>query len=251
MTLAAGDPSASQPTDRLEAAVPEHFLPSRHGFTFDNEWPAQPAMVVHTPFGDINLGSADAGLCGGMVFAAMDYWYAGFAPAAARPPAQDPLYSFIVRRLLDSWHAPGGVVKYYEWMGLPDGDAAGVSIFGRRILNQHGLAWRTITGEWPLIRPDLDRGVPVPLGVVTVASRQPRDLAQNHQILAYGHRPSGSQVTMRVYDPNRGPRDDIQITFNTSAPTRVTQFAHNLAIGQRSVRGFFRTTYQVHRSPPR
>jgi hypothetical protein len=227
------------------------FLPSRHGFGFDNAWPTQPAVVVPTPFGDINLGRANAGLCGGMVFAALDFWNAKAAPPTARPAPRSPLYEFIVRRLIDSWQAPAGVARYFEWMGLPDADGTALQLFGRPILTQRGLAWRTITGEWPRIRLDLDRGVPVPLGVVTVSSRQPRDLAQNHQILAYGHRTAGSRVTLLVYDPNRGRRDDVSIAFDTSAPQRPTVFTHNLGIGRSPVRGFFRTGYRVHRSPPR
>jgi len=227
------------------------FVPSRHGLGFDNAWPPAPAVEVATPFGEIHLGAADGGLCGGMVFAALDYYHAGVPAPVARPAPRTPLYEFIVRRLLDSWQAPGGVARYYEWMGLPDGDGTGVTLFGRPLLTRRGLAWRTIAGEWPRIRLDLDRGVPVPLGVITVASRQPRDLASNHQVLAYGYRVSGPRVSLRVYDPNRGRREDVAITFDTSTPAQPTPFAHNLAIGGRRVRGFFRTGYRPHRSPPR
>jgi hypothetical protein len=164
--------------------VPDKFLPSRHGFTFDNVWPAQPAVVVPTPFGDVPFGKANGGLCGGMVFAALDYWNAGRQPPASRPPLGTPLYSFIVRRLLESWRLPGGVAKYYEWMGMPDTDAPAFQLFGRPLLTRRGIAYRTISGEWPGIRTELDRGSPVPLGVITVSSRQAKDLALNHQVLA-------------------------------------------------------------------
>lgn len=52
---------------------PQGFLPSRHGFAFVNSWPSEPAVVLTTPFGKIGVGNASAGLCGGMVFAALDY----------------------------------------------------------------------------------------------------------------------------------------------------------------------------------
>jgi hypothetical protein len=227
------------------------FVPSRHGLGFDNAWPPAPAVTVATAFGEIRLGAADGGLCGGMVFAALDYYHAGVPAPVARPGPRTPLYEFIVRRLLDSWQAPGGVARYYEWMGLPDGDGTSVQLFGRPLLTRRGLSWRTICGEWPRIRLDLDRGVPVPLGVITVASRQPRELASNHQVLAYGYRTAGPRASLRVYDPNRGRRDDVAITFDTSTPAAPTPFGHNLAIGGRRVRGFFRTGYRPHRSPPR
>src|SRR5262249_21750481 len=71
---------------------PGDFLPSGNGFAFTNAWPSEPAVTLKTPFGPINIGNAAAGLCGGMVFAALDYWHAGTVPPAARPGPNDPLY---------------------------------------------------------------------------------------------------------------------------------------------------------------
>jgi hypothetical protein len=64
---------------------PTAFVPSRDGFAFTNAWPSEPAVVLPTPFGKIRIGDAAAGLCGGMVFAALDYWHTGIVPPAARP----------------------------------------------------------------------------------------------------------------------------------------------------------------------
>lgn len=228
--------------------MPQRFAPSQNAFTFVNAWPSQPAVVLPTPFGTLSLGDAAAGLCGGMIFAALDYWRAGLAPPQQRPEADHPLYGFIVHRLIDSWHVPTGVAQYYQWMNLPDGDAS-FTLFGRRVLTGRGLAWRTVKVQWPQISTDLDRGVPVPLGVVTVASADPRDLALNHQVLAYGYHTAGNRITVEVYDPNRGRRDDVFISFDTSAPTGPKTFDHNLGIGQRRVRGFFRAAYAPGRVP--
>ena len=71
------------------------FVPSRNGFAFANAWPASPAVVIPTPFGEIDIGNASAGLCGGMVFAALDYWHAGTAPPTERPAAGTPLFKTI------------------------------------------------------------------------------------------------------------------------------------------------------------
>jgi hypothetical protein len=220
----------------------EGFLPSRHGFAFDNAWPDQPAVTLLTPFGDIGIGNASGGLCGGMVFAALDYWLAGRAPASQRPPADDPLYRYIVDRLIDSWHVPAGVAQYYQWMSLPDADKV-IKLFGRQVITERGLGWRTVRVQWPQIKKDLDRGLPVPLGVVTVASMNPKDLALNHQVLAFGYRAEGGHVTVRVYDSNCGGRDDITIGMDTSAPAKAVAFEHNLGLGGRAVRGFFRAAY--------
>lgn len=223
--------------------MPELFLPSRNGFAFANAWPSMPAVELPTPFGPIRVGNAAAGLCGGMTFAALDYWQAGRAAPPEQPTANEPLYGFIVHRLVDSWHIPAGVAQYYQWMNLPDGDSS-FTMFGRRFLVERGVAWRTIRVQWPHITRDLDRGVPVPLGVVTVASSDFRDLARNHQVLAYGYHTDGRIVTVHVYDPNRGRRDDIYIRFDKGRPTLPTTFEHNLGIGQNRVRGFFRATYE-------
>jgi hypothetical protein len=226
---------------------PERFLPSRHGFGFANAWPSEPAVVLPTPFGEINIGNAAGGLCGGMVFAALDYWHAAVAPPAAQPARREPLYGYIVRRLIESWHLPAGVAQYYQWMNLPDGDT-GFDLFGRRVVIDRGLAWRTIQVQWPQIRADLDRGAPAALGVVTVASRRPADLTLNHQVLAYGYDQSSDEVTVRVYYPNHGPRDDIYLRFDPGTPTKRASFTHNLGIG-RTVRGFFRTAYAPSTPP--
>jgi len=226
----------------------DRFAPSQHGFAFSNAWPSAPAVSLPSPFGPINVGNAAGGLCGGMIFAAVDYWQAAVIPPAARPAPGAPLYGYIVRRLVDSWHLPAGVAQYYQWMNLPDGDT-GFDVFGRHVVIDRGLVWRTIRVQWPQVKADLDRGTPVGLGVLTVASSKPADLALNHQVLAYDYDTSGAEVTVRVYDPNRSQRDDICIRFDTDTPTKPTTFTHNLGI-RRPVRGFFRTAYAPATPPP-
>jgi hypothetical protein len=223
------------------------FVPSKHGFAFTNSWPSQPAVVRRTPFGSVTLGNAARGLCGGMVFAALDYWHAGIAPPEQRPAAGTAAYEHIVDRLVDSWHIPAGVAQYYQWMNLPDADT-GFEVLGRRVLVERGLAWRTVNVQWRQIRADLDQGTPVALGVVTVDSADPRDLGLNHQVLACGYDVDGSTVTLTVYDPNRGRRDDTVVRFDTRAPQRRIAFENTLGL-RRPVRGFFRTAYTMAALP--
>jgi len=234
-----GTETTQLPAQRAGARSP--FLASSDGFAFHNSWPSQPAVQLDTPFGKLDLGNAKGGLCGGMVFAAFDYWHAGQLPPADQPAAGTPLYKFLVRRIVDSWHVPVGIAQYYQWMGLPDGDNA-YSAFGRRIVVEQGLAWRTIRVQWPQIKKDLDRGVPSGLGLVTVASRKPKDLGFNHQVLAYGYDASPTLVSIRVYDPNSGQDDGVAIRFDPRSPTKPTTFEHNINMGH-PVRGFFRVAY--------
>jgi hypothetical protein len=206
--------------------APERFLPSRHAFAFSNAWPAGPAVVLATPFGRLGIGEAGAGLCGGMVFAALDYWHVGAVPPGRQPERGEPLYRFVVRRLVQSWQVPFGVARYYRWMLRGDDD----------------VTRRTVEAQWPAIRADLDRGVPVALGVVVARSARPSQLVHNHQVLAYGYETDGAAVTVRVYDPNRGPDDGVVIRFDGG------RFTHNLDLDG-PVRGFFRTPYRPARPP--
>jgi hypothetical protein len=224
-------------------ARPAGFLPSRDGLGFSNDWPPAPGLSVRTPFGTLGIGNAAAGLCGGMVFAALDYWHLELAPPGSRPAPGTPLYRYIVRRLIDSWHLPAGVARYYGWMNLPDGDSSLGSV-----LTVRGVSSRTITRHWPRVRASLDRGSPAVLGLVTVDSAWPGLLGHNHQVLAYGYELSGSIVSLQVYDPNTGPDDGVRITFDTAAPARAAAFEHNVAIGW-PVRGFFPTGYSPARPP--
>jgi hypothetical protein len=223
------------------------FEPLPDGFAFTNSWPAAPAVTVPTPFGEVGIGNAANGLCGGMVFAAFDYWVARQAPPTARPAPGTPLYKFIVRRLVDSWHVPAGVVEYYQWMILPDGDVT-ASVLGKSVVVQRGVSWRTIQQQWPLVKASIDAGVPAGLGVVTVKSVNVADLGQNHQVGAYAYSVSGSEVTVQVYDPNSGQNDGVWIMFDSSAPQQATTFATNINIDL-PVRGFFLTAYSAV-SPP-
>ena len=207
------------------------FQPSRHGFAFDNSWPPAPAVFLRTPVGTVGIGNAARGLCGGMVFAALDYWHAGRQPPEDRPDPTSPLYRFIVRRLIRSWHIPVGVATYYRWM-LPPGD---------------DVARWTVARQWPRVHALLDSGQPPALGIVTVASANPLLLGHNHQVLAYGYRRTGTEVTLAVYDPNSGPDDSVFIRFDTGARQAAT-FAHNVSIGW-PVRGFFLTGYAPARPP--
>jgi hypothetical protein len=225
------------------------FLPSQDGFAFTNSWPPGPAVTVPLPLrgAGIGIGDTAAGLCGGMIFAALDYWHARVHPPEARPAPGSPLHRYIVRRLIASWRIHA-VARYYRWMTRPDGDRD-IAALGRRLgQTRRGVSWRTIAVQWPRIRASLDDGIPAPLGLVTVASANPAQLRHNHQALAFGYDLSGGEVTLRVYDPNSGRDDGVGIRFDAAAPERATEFAHNLNLGW-PVRGFFLVGYSPATPP--
>src|SRR5207253_3158613 len=100
------------------------FLPSTCGFRFANAFWAQPLFRIPLPgLGELRIGDASRGLCGGMVFAARDYFERGCPPPDDREPPDhgSPLFGHLVRRLLHSFHLPWGPLRYYLWMAADDG----------------------------------------------------------------------------------------------------------------------------------
>src|SRR5262245_2906880 len=204
----------------------EGFLPSTHGFRFDNTFPAGPVVKVRVPgLGLVPVGDATRGLCGGMAFATRDYFDAG-QPIPAMDEAPEPgstLFNYLVRRLWDSFRLPGGPFRYYAWMRLSD----------------EAIFRRTLTEGWPAIRAELDRGDLAPLGFNRYRSLNPLALGDNHQILAYGYdydRSTG-EVLLHVYDSNHALADDLTLLLRP----RTGQVIYSTG---ETVRGFFHTPYR-------
>jgi hypothetical protein len=208
------------------------FLPSTCGFRFANAFWAQPLWRVPLAgLGHLRIGDASRGLCGGMIFAARDFFERGCPPPDVREPPEhgSPLFGYLVRRLLHSFHLPWGPLHYYRWMAADDGD----------------LLRHTVRRQWPRVRRELDAGRLAALGLICRHSRNPLRLGENHQVLAYAYgldEPSGS-LLLAIYDPNHPGRDDVTLALNVRAPAGVSS-----STGE-SVRGFFHTPYRPHRLP--
>ena len=203
------------------------FLPSTCGFRFANFFPPQPLLRIPLAgLGHLRIGNASRGLCGGMVFAACDFFERGCPPPDDRePPGHgSPLFSYLVRRLFRSFHLPWGPLRYYRWMSADD-DA---------------LLRHTVRREWPRVRRELDAGRLAALGLIRHRSRNPLRLGENHQVLAYGyglHEPSGS-LLLAIYDPNHPGKDDLTLGLDLRAPAEIVSSAGEL------FRGFFHTPYR-------
>jgi len=213
------------------------FDPAAHGFPFPNCFPCgKPVFVVRTPLGTVPVGDASKGLCGGMVFAALDLHRHG---RPVPPDADAPgLHAYLARRLWHSFGLPWGVARIYQWMGRPD-------VAGK------GVRTQTARREWPLVRASLDRGDPAPLMLIKSDSRNPWAMGLNHQVLATGYdeNPATGDVTLHLYEPNYpvGPGDEgVTLRFNTRAPD-AAPVAHSREGG--SVRGFFLNRYAPEQPP--
>lgn len=229
-------------------AVPG-FTASANGFRFTNSFPPAPTIRINLGLaGTVGLGDASQGVCGGMVFAARDYFDVDRpVPDDVEPPAQGTaLFDYLAVRLIDSFNAPAGVTQYAEWMLMPSADV-NLIIFTRR-----GTFARTVISSWPKVRADIDAGRPSPLGLVTVHTAELSKIGKCHQVLAYGYEIDDSDaVTLNVYDPNteHDSADEVNITFDTSDPHHVSPITHNINIDGSTLHGFFRSSYSP-KTPP-
>ena len=223
------------------------FLPSTSGFRFANAFPHVPVRRIGIP-GVVSLpiGDASNGLCGGMAFAARDYFEAERPPPEeTTAPGAGSLFDYLVERLFDSFDLPLGPARYLALMSplLSDGE----TIWSRVGLAPHGRAWQAVRDEWPKIRADIDAGHPSPLGIVKVKSSDPRQLKHDHQVLAYGYDLHGEILKLRLYDPNQPGRDDVTLSLCIADPSRAIAIATSPPTGP--VYALFRVRYEP-KAPP-
>jgi hypothetical protein len=219
------------------------FLPSRNGLQFTNSWPSEPNYSISVLGQTVTLGNASMGLCGGMAYTVNDLYQSGLlpAPVTVNPAEGTPLFNYIVARLTNSFDE-ADVTHYLSWIQMSDGD----TFFG------HGVAWHEITQEWPMIKQDLDSGLPSALGLVS--GQQPplvgflaglANLGSCHQVLAWGYDlDDDSDLTIHIYDPDY-LGDGNTISLNIGNPANATPLCvSNNPPGH--FRGFFRTNYEYH-----
>jgi hypothetical protein len=226
----------------------EGFVPSTSGFHFANRFDHLPLRTIAIPIigKTVTIGDAANGLCGGMVYAACDYFANQlYPPATTTAPDGGPLYEYLVQRLFESWDIPMGIVRYFELMRpqLPDYGTAGGPL---GFLNQSRAAVM-IQREWPLVRQDLDNNRLSPLGLIKTKSEDPAMLGENHQVVAYGYELDGTNLTLAIYDPNAPNDDQARITLTIASPNQSCQLACTTAP---TVYCFFRTHYQKAGPPP-
>lgn len=213
-----------------KVAVPG-FLPSTSGFKFTNSWSGEPLKRINLKFGSVPLGRASNGLCGGMAYAARDWYEARrqIPPDLQSPPDGSPFREYVIGRLIDSFDLPAGVVPYATLMSsrYPDHDGDILAALGQLPSRASILARRT----WPAVKAVIDTGHPCPLGLVMVVSDDPEDLGHHHQVLAYGYQIRGSRLSVRVYDPNSPGDDGVVIGFDTARTDRSIEVDHNIDVG--------------------
>ncbi|WP_160723713.1 hypothetical protein [Bacillus sp. USDA818B3_A] len=220
------------------------FLPSSSGFKFGNSFRQVPLKKVKVLGWQIPIGDASYGLCGGLIYAVMDYFEAKMPiPSNSTAPSYGPLFEYIVNRQIDSFQLPLGLMKYMVLMNpfLPDYETTA----NKKGAVPHGRAWRMINEEWPVIKNELDNGKLSPLGLVRVKSLNPFEIKRNHQVLAYGYDLNEHNLSINIYDPNFPNDDQLTLTINIGKTDSVTSVVHSKST--EPIYSFFRTEYKFKR----
>ncbi len=212
------------------------FSPARDGFLFGNYFVNQIADIP-------GIGKLQsAGRCGGMSYCALDHYAARrplprFKPSdfgdRGVPPDGHPLADYIYQRQLDSFLTLSAI-KFITWTLAPD---AG-NFFMR------GVTDRTKNEEFKKLREAIDRGAPVPLGLVV--ARNLNDLGRNHQVVAYGYDLDAKtqHMTVYIYDVNW---PGLEITLSSG---RNDAGWFESSPGKEQWRGWFVQDYAPRRPPP-
>ncbi|PLS09674.1 hypothetical protein [Neobacillus cucumis] len=217
------------------------FLPSTSGFKFGNSFPQVPVKKIGFLGRQIPIGNASYGLCGGMIYAAIDYFEAKMPiPPITTAPSFGPLFEYIVNRQIDSFHLPLGLMKYMVLMNpfLPDYETSDRYVGAA----PHGRAWRMMKEEWPRIKKDLDHGKLSPLGLVRVKSFNPFEIRRHHQVLAYGYDLDENQLSIFIYDPNFPNDDQVTLSLKIARHESTTLVIHSKT--SEPIYSFFRTEYK-------
>ncbi len=214
------------------ALVHTSFNANSNGFDFVNNFTLPFPTTIQLPLiNQIDLKSIVYGLCGGMCFAALDYYNAHLpVPSYTDGNALPQSYlTYLWHRQLDSF---GLVVipRVIEWMLHPDSE----------------LALKMARYEIPKMRRLLDQGTPVVLALVR--ARGISDPTVNHQVVAigYDYNDATRQMTIYLSDPNY-IRSETSLSLNLSSPSQGLQLSESTG---ESTRGLFVINYIKQTPPP-
>lgn len=208
------------------------FTAAEHGFRFENrfEFSVSPSITRVTRSAKF-LSEVVLGLCGGMCFAAIDYFHAHKPiPTVANVPDIPPeLRRYLVKRQVDSL-AHGAVLKVLSWTHQREDNSLALSV----------ARW-----EVPKLRKLLDTGEPAVLALIRVKGIPL--VMNNHQVVATGYDfdDETNEMVVHLYDPNR-PGETPTLTMNLAKPSAGIAPAPS---ADGPVRGFFVIGYGPQAPP--
>lgn len=211
-----------------------------HGFKFPNSYTTDYRVIPDKYIPDFiykgDLKFSTKGRCGGMAFAALDYFYAHkMIPGYTKTPSNDnPLSKYILDRLHDSLDISLlGILKALGSIAVsasPVGSVSNLEEVPRYVYltmapteNKGTILGKCTVGCLPGIRPltdsevakavrILDQKKPVVLGLVRASSIG--DIGLNHQVVAYGYHydKAYNGYTFNIWD-NRFPGKEVEATW--------------------------------------
>jgi hypothetical protein len=209
------------------------FSVEDNGFLFVNRFSLPFPKTIQFPLvGEIDLGKIVYGLCGGMCFAALDYYYAG-QPVPDIQQTEDMPFDYLLYlwdRQLDSFGL-ATIPKVIEWM----------------LRDDRSVALRTARYELPKMRRQLDKGNPVVMALIRAKGIS--DPTVNHQVLARGYQfdETTRQMVVHLYDPNF-PGTESTLCMDMTKPSQDLQASQSTG---ESLRGLFVINYNLHKPPQR
>lgn len=202
------------------------FLPAQNGFRFINSFDP----ISKLPFiSSLHPSRLVIGLCGGMCYTALDYFYAGQQPPDFQDPAQlnPDLLAHLYERQAESM-SPLFLARLVDWLLRDDAY----------------VAYLTRGVEMIRLRTMLDAGYPAVLCLVRTHGLL--DTTGNHQVVAEGYEidQATGQLCISLYDPNHpGQEPVITLPADWQVPGAIQQ-----STGE-PLRGFFVMAYKPEALP--
>lgn len=205
-----------------------------------------------------NVQPGSLGLCGGMAFAAADYYALSWlpprgefstAPAARNPgwvaPAEATLRRYLWGRLLESLGDGKVAVNTLIWMGVVH-DVFPFSTFG-------GAQWlRDRSREaFREVKAAVDGGRVQPIALIGNTSNP----THNHQVLVTGYDDPGpwgaGTCRLYVYEPNdANVEHTIDVDFSGARPPEESAYPGGYSEVRGRLQGFFTASYAPRQPPP-
>lgn len=192
-----------------------NFNPLEHGYSFPNcfEFKGLSRIVK------IIKNNFIYGMCGGMVFTALDYYF-----------DQSKLPGFKAVNELP--------ISYTKYLWKRQTQSVPISVLLKIIkfasLSVSKSLQNTIQNELPRIIERLNDGLPAP--IVIIRSSLFQNPTHNHQVLVTGYEHNGSTLDLEIYDPNH-PNLDPRLTILQYPEYLITQSSGE------PVRGLFLNKY--------
>ncbi len=185
-----------------------NFNPPSHGYTFPNRFEFKGLSRIVK----IIKSNFIYGMCGGMVFSAMDYYF-----------DQNKLPNYKAVEELP--------LSYTKYLWKRQTQSVSISVLMKIIkfasLSVSKSMQKTFQDELPKIIERLDDGLPAP--IVIIRSSFFQNPTHNHQVLATGYEDNGLSLDLELYDPNHPNicpllmfhhKQEYFITQSTGEPVR-------------------------------